>query len=692
MSGKKPADEIKHLRKEIERHNRLYHTHDNPEVSDAEYDKLFRRLVELEEEHPALATSDSPTQRVGAEPLEAFGTIEHSLPMLSLDNAFSHDELREFDKRVRKGLGEALSGGDEGMVEYVVEPKYDGSAVELVYIDGSLVSGSTRGDGVRGEDVTQNLKTIRTIPLSLEVESSHPSRLEARGEVILNKGPFDEMNRRRIEQGEQPFANPRNAAAGSLRQLDSSVTAARPLSIFIHGAGDMGEVSYGTHLEAMQAFSGLGLRVNLDEVRLVSGIEEVVSYCEEIERRREEFPYEIDGVVVKLDRIDQQQILAETSRSPRWAIAYKFPAQEEVTVVEDIIVNVGRTGAVTPVAVLRPIRVGGVEVRRATLHNEDEVARKDVRVGDNVVIRRAGDVIPEVVKVLLEKRTGGEKPFTMPKECPECGSAVERSPDESATYCTGSSCRAQQLEHLTHFASKNAMDIEGLSAKRIERFIDEELMEDATDLYFLRREWLVPLEWGKEPSADKMLMGIFNRTEKWVDNLLDSIEKSRTTTLPRFLYALGIRHVGEHVATVIADNFGSLEKIKEASQEELELIMEVGPVVAQSIFTFFQQPKNLELVDRLREGGINITAVERAAETPFEGKTFVFTGTLQRVKRNEAKKIVQRLGGRVTSSVSKNTDYVIAGIDPGSKRDKAQKLGVVILTEEEFEKLVEPFS
>jgi DNA ligase (NAD+) len=674
MPDKNAKVEIERLKRDINRHNHLYHRLDNPEISDAEFDRLMRRLIELETGHPELATPDSPTRRVGAAPLEVFGTIEHSVPMLSLDNAFSHDELREFDKRLRKGLGEALTADN---IEYVVEPKYDGSAVELVYRNGVFANGSTRGDGVRGEDITHNLERIRDIPDQLEGDSDPPPRLEARGEVILNKSDFDELNRRRIDEGEQPFANPRNAAAGSLRQLDPTITAGRKLSIFIHGRGTIEGREFTTHSETMRAFSRWGLHVNEDEIRTISGIEAVIDYCEEMESRRENFPYEIDGVVVKIDRYDLQDALGTTSRSPRWATAYKFPAQEEVTIVENIIVNVGRTGAITPVAVLKPVQVGGVEVRRATLHNEDEVARKDVRVGDHVVIRRAGDVIPEVVRTMPEKRTGSETEFSMPKECSVCGSVVERVEGEAAAYCTGSTCRAQLLEHIIHFASKSAMDIDGLGQMRVEQLVNEGLIEDVAGLYSLEGE------------KDK-LIALERMAEKSVDNLLDAINKSRSTTLARLLFGLGIRHVGEHVATVIAERFGSLDNIRDTSQEELEEVMEVGPVVAQSVHTFFRQPKNLELIEKLKKGGVTFKIEEKPAETPFKGKTFVFTGTLERFKRNDAKKIVQRLGGRVSSSVSKKTGYVVAGADPGSKYDKAKELGVKLLTEEEFAKLIEP--
>jgi DNA ligase (NAD+) len=661
--------EIEKLRREIDHHNYLYHVLDSPEITDAEFDRLMRRLTELEEQHPEFITPDSPTQRVGGAPLEEFGTVEHTVPMLSLGNAFSHDEIREFDKRVRKALGEKE-------IVYVVEPKYDGSAIELVYEDGVFVRGSTRGDGVRGEDVTQNLRTIRTVPLKLKFDSHIPARLEARGEVILYKKDFEEMNRIRAEKGEPLFANPRNAAAGSLRQLDPKITASRPLRIFIYGRGVIENHEFETHWETLQAFRDWGLRVNLPAMRRLTGIEDVIKQCSEMEEMRHSLPYEVDGAVIKVDRYDFQDALGATSKSPRWAIAFKFAPQEEETIVEDIGVNVGRTGAVTPVAFLKPVHVSGVEVKRATLHNEDEVARKDIRIGDHVIVRRAGDVIPEVVKSIPSKRTGKEKKFQMPKKCPVCGSAVERAPGEAASYCTGSTCRAQLLERIVHFASKGAMDIDGLGEMRVMQLVDEGLINDPADLYFLKKDNLVPLE----------RMG-----DKSAENLIRSIDKSRNTTLARFLYALGIRHVGEHVAKVLADHFGSLETLVQASRERLQDAPEIGPVVAQSIHTFFRQPNNIELIEKLKKGGVEIKREERVAGAPFEGKTFVFTGALEHFKRDEAKKLVERLGGRASSSVSKQTDYVVAGADPGSKYDKAKELGVTILSEPEFRKLVEPY-
>ncbi|RJP64319.1 MAG: NAD-dependent DNA ligase LigA [Candidatus Abyssobacteria bacterium SURF_17] len=669
MPKQGPQAEIEDLRRQINHHNYLYFVLDTPEITDAEYDRLMRMLIELEQRHPELITPDSPTQRVGAAPAEEFGTVEHTIPMLSLGNAFSHDEIREFDERVRKALSEKK-------VDYVVEPKYDGSAVELVYEGGLLVTGSTRGDGFRGEDITNNLKTIRAIPLRLTSDSGLPARLEARGEVILNKKDFEEMNRKRMEKGDPPFANPRNAAAGSLRQLDPKITASRPLNIYVHGRGTIEGREFETHWETMQAFRDWGLRVNLPAMRRVAGIDKVIEYCGQMEENRHGFPYEIDGAVVKVNRYDFQDALGATSKSPRWAIAFKFAAQEEETIVENIEVNVGRTGAVTPVAFLKPVRVSGVEVRRATLHNEDEVARKDVRIGDHVIVRRAGEVIPEVVNSIPSKRTGKEKKFIMPKKCPVCGSAVERTPGEAASYCTGSTCRAQIVEHIIHFASKGAMDIDGLGEMRVEQFVSEDLIKDAADLYFLKKEQLVPLE---------------RMAEKSADNLITAINKSRKTTLARFLYALGIRHVGEHVAKVLADHFGSLDKIMDASREELEEVMEVGPVVAQSVHTFFRQPKNVEFIGKLKKGGVTIKREEKAAGAPLAGKTFVFTGALERFKRDEAKKLVEKLGGRASSSVSKQTDYVVAGADPGSKYDKAKQLGVKVLSEKEFEALVKPY-
>jgi DNA ligase (NAD+) len=669
MAKEDPHTEIEELKRQINHHNYLYFILDSPEIPDAEYDRLMRRVIELEETHPEFVTPDSPTQRVGAAPIEAFGTVEHSVPMLSLANAFSHEEIREFDARVRKGLGEKT-------VDYVVEPKYDGSAIELVYENGIFRNGSTRGDGLRGEDVTQNLKTIRAIPLRLKEDSRWPTRLEARGEIILNKKEFEEMNQKRLEKGEPLFANPRNAAAGSLRQLDPKVTAERPLNIYIHGRGLIEGREFETHWQTMETFREWGLRVNLGAMRRVNGIDRVIEACQELEEKRHTLPYEIDGAVIKVDRYDFQDALAATSKTPRWALAFKFPAQEEETVVEDIEVNVGRTGAVTPVAFLKPVHVSGVEVRRATLHNEDEVARKDIRIGDHVIVRRAGEVIPEVVNSIPSKRTGKEKKFVMPGNCPVCGSAVERAPGEAASYCTGSSCRAQLVEHIIHFASKGAMDIDGLGEMRVEQLVSEGLIKDAADLYFLKKEDLIPLE---------------RMADKSAQNLIDAIDKSRKTTLARFLYALGIRHVGEHVAKVLADHFGSLDKIMNASRDQLENVMEIGPVVAQSIHTFFRQPKNMELVEKLKKGGVEIKREEKIAGAPLAGKSFVFTGALDHFKRDEAQKLVERLGGRASSSVSKQTSYVVAGAEPGSKCDKARDLGVKIISEKEFKKLVEPY-
>ncbi|RJP20836.1 MAG: NAD-dependent DNA ligase LigA [Candidatus Abyssobacteria bacterium SURF_5] len=668
MSKEQARAEIEDLRRRINHHNYLYYVLDNPQITDAEYDRLIRRLIELEEKHPELIIPDSPTQRIGAAPAVEFATVEHSVPMLSLGNAFSYDELRDFDKRVRKGVR-------VDSLEYVCEPKYDGSAIELVYENGRLVTGSTRGDGYRGEDVTQNLKTIRTVPLRLQGEGV-PARLEARGEVVLNLKDFEELNRKRLEKGEPIFANPRNAAAGSLRQLNPRITASRPLNVYIYARGHIEDHDFETHWDTMQTFRDWGLRVNLPEMRLVQGIEEAVEYCRDLEERRHSLPYEVDGAVIKVNRYEYQDALGATSKSPRWAIAFKFAAQEEETVLEEIAVNVGRTGAVTPFAILKPVRVSGVEVRRATLHNEDEIARKDIRAGDHVIVRRAGEVIPEIVKSIPEKRTGKEKIFQMPRKCPVCGSAIERTPGEVASYCTGSSCPAQQLEHIIHFASKGAMDIDGLGEMRVLQFLNEGLIQDAGDLYYLKKEQIVPLE---------------RMADKSAENLIRSIDKSRHTTLGRFLYALGIRHVGEHTAKVLAAHFGSLKNIMNASLEQIDQVREIGPVVAQSVHTFFRQPKNIELINKLLEGRIKIKREEKAEETPLQGKTFVFTGALEHFKRDEAKKLVERLGARASSSVSKQTDYVVAGAEPGSKYDTAKKLGVNIISEAEFHKMVEQY-
>lgn len=658
---------IQELRDLIHYHNYRYYVLDDPEISDAEYDRLMRELMELEKEHPELITPDSPTQRVGAPPLEAFETVEHAIPMLSLDNAFDDTEMIEFDQRVKKGLNTTAD------IEYVCEPKLDGLAVELVYVDGIFTIGSTRGDGYTGENVTQNLKTIKSIPLKLlNPNGKIPERLEVRGEVIMGIKEFEELNREREENGEPPFANPRNAAAGSLRQLDSSITASRPLDIYCYGIGQVVGVSFKTHLESLEALKKYGFKVN-PHIRKCLGIQEVLKYHEEMLELREKLPYEIDGIVVKVNDFSFQERLGVRTRSPRWAIAYKFPARQEVTQIVDIIAQVGRTGVLTPVAIMKPVNVGGVEVSRATLHNQDEIDRKDVRIGDWVVVQRAGDVIPEVVKVIKSRRTGQEKPYRLPDKCPVCGSKTVRLEGEVAVRCINIACPAQVKERIYHFASKRAMDIDGLGEKLIDQLVDKGLVKDVSDIYFLTKEQLA----GLERMADKS-----------AENILAAIEASKKRSLDRLLYALGIRFVGEHIARVLVKAFGSLENLAKATEDDLMQINEIGPQVAQSVVDFFSREENWRIIERLKQAGVQVEPVKEQQSNILEGKTFVFTGALKSFTRDEAERIVEELGGRAASSVSRKTDYVVAGESPGSKLDRARALGVTVIDEEEFKKMI----
>ncbi len=665
MTREEAQKEIEKLRKDIHYHNYRYYVLDDPVISDAEYDRLFRRLQELEEQFPDLITPDSPTQRVGAEPLEAFETVQHTVPMLSLDNAFTEEEVREFDARLHRLLQM------DAPFEYTVEPKIDGVAVELVYQDGRFVLGSTRGDGVTGENITANLKTLPQIPLQLLDETLPiPSRLEVRGEVYYPLDAFRKLNEERERAGEPVFANPRNAAAGSLRQLDPRITAQRPLEIFIHGLGVIEGYTLNSQWEALEAFRAWGLRVN-PLSRKVVGIDEAIDRYKELLDRREQLEYEIDGAVIKLNSFELQNRAGVRTRSPRWAIAYKFPAHQEVTQIIDIVAQVGRTGAITPVAVMKPVRIGGVEVSRATLHNQDEIDRKDIRIGDWVVVQRAGDVIPEVVKVVTSRRTGKEKKYKLPDTCPVCGARVVRLPGEAVARCENVSCPAQVKESIRHFASKGAMDIDGLGEKLIDQLVEKGLIKSYADLYFLTLDQLKNLE----------RMG-----EKSAQNLLEAIDKSRNVPLDRFLYALGIRHVGEHIARVLANHFGSLDKIKNASEEELMAIHEIGPQVAKSIVQFFSEKRNLETLKKLFEGGVRIQEPqpEAGADNRFAGMTFVFTGALERFTRDEAERLVEERGGRAASSVSRKTTYVVAGPGAGSKLAKARELGIPVISEKEF--------
>ena len=667
MDKNEAIAEVFRLRGEINRHNYLYYVLDSPEVPDAEYDRLMRRLEELEAAFPDLVTPDSPTQRVGALPAAAFGTIKHTIPMISLANALTRDEALEFDARVKRHLGL----GPEDKIEYVGEPKMDGLAVELIYEDGVFIKGSTRGDGVVGEDVTQNLKTVRSIPLRLTKNA--PRLLEARGEVFLPLDAFRKINREREERGEPLFANPRNAAAGSLRQLDPRVTAARPLDIFCYGLGVVEGASPSTHLESLELLKKSGLRVN-PFVKLLAGIEAAIEYHDELEARRDSLNYELDGAVLKVNSLELQKRLGAVTRSPRWAIAYKFVPKQESTRVIRIEVGVGRTGALTPVAILEPVFVGGVTIERATLHNLDEVERKDVRPGDTVIVQRAGDVIPEVLSVIMDKRPSGAEPFRMPSACPRCGSAVDRA--GAIHYCTGGLlCPAQLKESIRHFASKRAMDIEGLGDKHIEQFIEAGLLKDVADIYAcLSAESLKDLAKWKDKS---------------IANLLGGIEKSRHPALERLIYALGIKGVGEHMARLLAKRFGSIEKLMEMDEQGLLSVHEIGPETARSIVDFFSEPHNLKVMEKLKAAGVVFPVEEGAASIgALSGKVFLFTGALTSFTRDEAKELVESLGGEAASSVSKRVDFVVAGEEAGSKYAKAKELGLRILNEEEFRKMV----
>ncbi len=652
---------VEGLRQALHRHNYRYYVLDDPEISDSEYDRMMQELIELEAAYPHLSSPDSPTLRVGAPPLNKFESVAHSLPMLSLDNGFSDTDIIEFDRRIKKNL----NTDDE--IIYTAEPKLDGVAVELIYENGRLVTASTRGDGINGEVITSNVRTIRSVPMLLKngKGKSIPSLIEVRGEVFINLEGFRRLNDERLGQNLHPFANPRNAAAGSLRQLDSRITAQRPLEIFFHGVGIVSDLVLDSHWEMLQTLRNLGFRIN-PLIKPKITIKAALNYYRELVEKRHQLPYDIDGMVIKVDSFRMQRHLGSTSRSPRWAIAYKFKALQETTRVTNIEVQVGRTGALTPVAHLVPVNIGGAKVSRATLHNEDEIKRKDVRIGDTVLVQRAGDVIPEVVKVIGSKRTGEEKTFKMPHKCPVCSASVVRAEDEAALRCINTACPAQVKERIKHFASKGAFDIDGLGDKLVEQLVDKGLLFSYADIFRLNEDVLENLE----------RMG-----PKSAANIIAAILQSKQITLDRFLYALGIRHVGEHVAVILANTFESLEKLFRTTTDDLKAVEGIGPVVAESVVNFLKQDENLKALNDIIGGGVQILWEDNKKEGSLKGKVFVLTGTLENMTRSEAKKVIEEAGGKVSSSVSRNTDYLIAGSSPGSKLKQAKDLGVEIIDE-----------
>jgi DNA ligase (NAD+) len=684
MNEAQAKKRIDKLREEINYHNYRYYVLDDPVISDAEYDQLMRELENLEGQFPHLKTPTSPTQRVGAPPLEKFQEVRHTLPMLSLANAFEEEEAKEFDARVKRFLKTTQD------IEYCAELKLDGVAVELIYEGGHFITGSTRGDGFVGENVTQNLKTVKAIPLSLMPwkEKPMPSRLEVRGEVYLPLKAFQELNQQRERSGESLFANPRNAAAGSLRQLDSSITAKRSLDIYCYGVGQVSGQSFETHWELLESLHHWGLKVNPHRKRC-RRIEEVLEFHRELDDFREKLPFEIDGVVIKVNSLRLQETLGTIARSPRWALAFKFKPKQVTTKILDIIVQVGRTGALTPTAIMDPVHIGGVEVSRATLHNKAEIKRKDVRIGDTVVVQRAGDVIPEIVRVLKDKRTGKEKEFLFPDQCPVCGSKLEEIEEKERedetrrkkkkkiiVRCLGAACPAKLKESIIHFASRGALNIEGLGEKIIEQLVNRGLIKDYADLYALRMEDMLTLE----------RMG-----EKLAGNILSAIENSKKTSLERLIYALGIFQVGESMAKLLARNFPTLEELSRGTVKDLEKTKGIGPEKAKSIFNFFQEKNNQKIIRKLKDLGVKYprgAARPKPVSQKFTDQTFVFTGSLKTMSREEAESKVESLGGRASSSVSQKTDFVIVGEDPGSKSDKAKTLGVKILTEDEFLKML----
>ena len=659
---------VQSLRDKINDHNYRYYVLNDPLISDSEYDQLFRELENLEQKSPELVTQDSPTQRVGTTPLKSFGTIQHSIPMLSLENAMDEDELLSFYERLQKGLN------NKDKISIIAEPKLDGLGVELVYENGFFIHGSTRGDGITGENISQNLKTIPSIPLSLRTNKRNAIQLlEVRGEVFITKSGFDQLNKTRLAEGLDPFANPRNAAAGSLRQLDSKITSQRPLSIFCYEAGNINGETFNSHKEFLSALKDWGFPVN-PEVKVVNNIDEMIVYHSNLENKRNTLPYEIDGTVFKVNKNEQRNVLGARSRSPRWAIAGKFKSQQVTTIVTDIIASVGRTGAITPVAKLNPVNVGGVIVTNATLHNQDEIIRKDIRIGDTVLIQRAGDVIPEIVKVIQGKRSSNTVQYFLPKLCPACEHEVFRPEGEAISRCQNLSCPAQVKGRIEHFISKSALDIDGFGEKLVNQLVDNKMIQTVDDIFKLNFQDLVNLE---------------RMAEKSAQNIIDAIDSSKKTTFNRFVYALGIRNVGSHLSKVIERAFNAnINDFINATFEALEKIDEVGPIVAETITRFWKDRSNIDVVESCLALGVKLDSGSELHSKKLENKIIVFTGTLTQFSRAEANAMTESHGGKSTGSVSKNTDYVVAGNAAGSKLNKAKKLGVAVLTEEEFLKLI----
>lgn len=653
------------LAQQLHHHNYRYHTLDQPEISDAEYDQLMQKLLKIEEQYPELITADSPSQRIGSKPLDGFATATHARPMLSLENAFNAEDLRTFDSRIKRLLSRTED------LEYLCEPKLDGVAVALTYQHGKLTRGATRGDGITGEDITQNVRTIGAIPLQLQ--NNYPERLEVRGEIYMELEAFQKLNQQRREEGEATFANPRNLTAGSLRQLDAKLTATRPLTISCYGVGEISGETPETHGQLLDALRHWGLKVNLNTVQTARNIENVIHRYNDLQEMRDELPYEIDGMVVKVNDRTLQQELGEKSRTPRWAIAAKFPARQEQTVIESVRLQVGRTGAITPVANLRPVNVSGVMVSSASLHNWDEIARLDVRIGDTVIVERAGDVIPNIIRVVTEKRTGDEQPIQEPERCPICDSPVSRGKGEVIPRCQGLNCPAKLKESLKHFCSRGAMDIEGLGDRLIDQLLRLKLVNNLADLYRLTREDLFQFD----------RMG-----DKLADNLLQAIAASKQRPLENFIFALGIRHVGSHLAMLLSRQFGSLKALAAATSEELLALPEIGPQVSESLSQFFNDANNKKLLQKFVELGINPHGNNQTTGDKWQGKTFVFTGSLDQFSRKEGEALVESHGGRASSSVSRKTDYVVAGPGAGSKLVKAEQLGIKVLSESEFLKLI----